>query len=187
MGIFVDKHLYIGRPETNDGLFENEIQTYDLLEKLNISFERAFHESAKTIADCGEIEAVLGGSICKNLFLTNSQKNRFFLLLMPGDKPFKTAVVSQILGTTRLSFGPAELMTEYLGLLPGSVSVMGLQFDTQQKVELLIDQEIADAPVVRCHPCKNTAMLNIKTSDLFEKFLPAVSHEPKIIEIPREI
>ncbi|MDR1630914.1 MAG: prolyl-tRNA synthetase associated domain-containing protein [Oscillospiraceae bacterium] len=186
MGIFVDRQLYIGRPKTNDDLFENEIKTYDLLDRLHIPFERASHESAKTIADCGEIEAVLGGGICKNLFLTDSRKTQFFLLLMPGDKPFKTAVVSKILGTSRLSFGPEEQMTEYLRLLPGSVSVMGLQFDADQKVRLLIDKEVADASVIRCHPCRNTATLNIKTTDLFEKILPAISHDPLILEIPRE-
>lgn len=184
MSIFVEKTLYSGRPESDEGLTVQEIAAYDLLEKLQIDFERAVHEPASSVEECLEVEKVIGVRICKNLFLTNRQQSEFYLLMMPGDKPFKTSVISKIIGSSRLSFGTAELMEEHLGLSPGSVSVLGLMNDRDSKVKLVIDKEVLSSEFIRCHPCKNTATLKIKTRDLLEKILPAISHAPKIIHIP---
>ncbi|MDR3785084.1 MAG: prolyl-tRNA synthetase associated domain-containing protein, partial [Dysosmobacter sp.] len=78
-----------------------ELETFALLDRLHIPYAWVAHETADTIADCDVVSEVLGISICKNLFLCNRQKTAFYLLTMPGGKPFQTKVLSAQLGTTR--------------------------------------------------------------------------------------
>ncbi|MBQ2896742.1 MAG: prolyl-tRNA synthetase associated domain-containing protein [Clostridia bacterium] len=177
--------LQKGRPLDQSGRLEKEIMVYDLLDKLNIEYERIDHKEANTMALCLEIDKALGTQICKNLFLCNRQKTEFYLLMMPGDKPFKTKDLSAQINSSRLSFAGAEDMEEYLGLTPGSVSVTGLMNDTQNKVKLLVDKDLMDSEYIGCHPNINTSSLKIKTKDIFEVFLPAVNHEFKIVELIR--
>ena len=169
--------IYKGRPEDTNGRSETEIRTYDLLDKLKIEYERADHETAETMEACVEIDKALGTEMCKNLFLCNRQKTQFYLLLMPTDKPFRTKELSAQLGCARLSFADAEDMEKYLGITPGSVSVMGLMNDKENNVQLLVDREIAENEYLGCHPCVNTSSLKIKTKDVFEKFLKNVRHD----------
>lgn len=169
---------FSGRPDDLTGRTEVEIRTYDFLDQLHISYDRVDHPAAYTMEDCLAIEKVLGAPICKNLFLCNRQKTRFYLLMMPGGKPFKTKELSGQLGIARLSFAPEECMLQYLGIHPGSVSVMGLMNDTENHVQLLVDEDLLDDEVIGCHPCVNTSSLGIRTKDLRELFLPAVHHEP---------
>lgn len=168
--------LFQGRPASSEGRLEKELLTYDLLEELNIPFQRTDHAPADTMEVCSGIDQVLGVHICKNLFLTNRQKTKFYLLLMPGDKPFKTKDLSKQLGVARLSFGSGEDMERLLGVTPGSVSVLGLRCDTQGEVQLVIDEDVLKEPFFGCHPCINTSSLKMQTADIVERFLPAVKH-----------
>ena len=137
---------------------------------------------------CEEIDRTLGDgtAICKNLFLCNRQETDFYLLLMPGDKPFKTKNLSAQIGSARLSFAKPEYMEKYLDITPGSVSVMGLMNDTEGKVQLLIDEDVMKDPYFGCHPCINTSTLLMKTSDVKEKILPTLNHEYQVVELPTE-
>ncbi len=178
--------LTFGRPDASDCAcrLEKEIRTYDLLDYLGISYQRVDHPAAKTIHDCTDVDALLGISICKNLFLTNSQKNRFYLLLIPGEKKFRTAVLSKQIGSSRLSFGGPEDMERLLDITPGSVSVLGLMNDTEHQVQLLIDRDaVENQEFFACHPCINTSSLKFPTADLMEKFLPFVNHEPIFVDL----
>ena len=175
--------LYRGRPEDAAQRLEKERRTYDLLDSLGIAYWRTDHEPAQTIAQCNDIDAVLGVVICKNLFLCNRQETQFYLLMMPGDKPFKTKQLSAQLGVARLSFGKAEAMERLLDLTPGSVSVMGLMNDPDCHVQLLIDEDVLRDPFIGCHPCINTSSLKLATRDLLEIYLPAVHHEPIIVHL----
>lgn len=168
--------LFKGRPTNCIGRLEKEIKVYDLLDSLNIEYFRTDHEPADTMEACNKIDAVLGVTICKNLFLCNRQKTAFYLLLMPGDKPFKTKELSSQINSARLSFASAEDMLEKLGITPGSVSIMGLMNNVGGDIKLLIDSDILNDEYIGCHPCINTSSLKIKTKDIFEKFLPAVKH-----------
>lgn len=179
----VDSVLYKGRPKDAANRLEKEIRVYDLLDSLGIEYERADHDAADTIEDCEEVEKIIGVDICKNLFLCNRQMTKFYMLMMPGKKPFKTKDLSQQIGSARLSFAPAEKMLEYLDITPGSVSIMGLANDKNLEVQLLLDREIYESEYVRCHPCINTSTLKIKTSDILELFLPAVKHEPVVVDL----
>lgn len=167
-----------GRPEDMTGRTAAEIRTYDLLDRLSIPYERVDHAPAMTMEDCDAVDAVLGVSMCKNLFLCNRQQTKFYLLMMPGEKPFKTKELSHQLGIARLSFAPEDFLLEYLDIHPGSVSVMGLLNDGENHVQLLIDSDLLSMEYTGCHPCVNTSSLRIRTKDLLEVFLPAVHHTP---------
>lgn len=122
-------------------------------------------------------------AICKNLFLCNRQETQFYLLKMPGDKKFLTKELSAQIGSARLSFAKAEAMEKYLDITPGSVSVLGLMNDKENHVQLLMDEDILPGEYIGCHPCINTSSLKLKTSDLLEKVIPAMKHEPIIVRL----
>lgn len=178
--------LYEGRPADCTGRLAKEIRTYDLLDALGIRYARTDHGAADTMEHCREIDACLGVTICKNLFLCNRQKTAFYLLVMPGDKPFKTRELSGQLGIARLSFASPEDMEKYLDITPGSVSVMGLANDTGRAVQLLVDEDLKNAEWFGCHPCINTSSLKLRTRDLLERFLPAVGHAPVYVRLMGE-
>lgn len=175
--------LYQGRPESPIGREEKEIRVYDMLEELGIEYRRVDHEPANTMEACYEIDKVLDILICKNLFLCNRQQTSFYLLMLPGDKTFKTKELSAQIDSSRLSFATAEYMEQYLDILPGSVSVFGLMNDKDCHVQLLIDEDILKGEYVGCHPCVNTSSLKVKVSDIMNVFLPAVSHSPIIVKL----
>lgn len=175
-----------GRPLNTEGRLEKEMRVYGLLDQLGISYLRTDHEAAGTMEDCNEIDRILDVLICKNLFLCNRQKTKFYLLMMPGDKPFKTKELSAQIHSARLSFAPEEYMEEYLDITPGSVSIMGLMNDTDNQVQLLVDEEVLQGEFLGCHPCVNTSSLKLGTKDVFEKFLPAVHHEYVVVHLGQE-
>ena len=178
--------LVKGRPETNEGRLEKEIRCYDLLDRLGVEYQRIDHEAAMTMEACVEIDKVLDATICKNLLLCNRQNTAFYLLMIPGDKVFKTSVLSKEIGSSRLSFAKPEYMEEYLDITPGSVSVLGLMNDHDHHVELLMDEDVLKGEYFGCHPCINTSSLRIKTSDLMEKIIPAMDHPARIVTLPSE-
>ena len=178
--------LQNGRPENVNDRLDKEIRVYDFLDKLSVTYQRVDHEAAMTMEACEEIDRTLGDdtAICKNLFLCNRQETNFYLLLMPGDKPFKTKDLSAQIGSARLSFAKPEYMEKYLDITPGSVSVLGLMNDHEKKVQLLIDEDVLKDPYFGCHPCINTSSLKFTTKDYIEKIIPALEHEPVIVNLP---
>ena len=178
--------LVKGRPVTNEGRLEKEIRCYDLLDKLGVEYQRIDHEAAMTMEACVEIDKVLDATICKNLLLCNRQATAFYLLMIPGDKQFKTSVLSKEIGSSRLSFAKPEYMLEYLDITPGSVSVLGLMNDHDHHVELLMDEDVLKGEYFGCHPCINTSSLRIRTADLMEKIIPAMDHPARIVTLPQE-
>ena len=177
--------LQKGRPENTDNRLDKEIRVYDFLDKLGVQYQRIDHEAAMTMEACEEIDRALGDNttICKNLFLCNRQETDFYLLLMPGDKPFKTKDLSAQIHSARLSFAKPEYMEKYLDITPGSVSVLGLMNDSEKKVQLLIDEDVMKEPYFGCHPCINTSSLKFTTEDLMQKIIPALEHEPVTVTL----
>ena len=172
-----------GRPASNAGRLDKEIRCYDLLDKLDIAYWRIDHEPANTMEACAAIDETLQATICKNLLLCNRQETVFYLLMIPGNKVFKTSELSKKIGSSRLSFAAPEYMLEFLDITPGSVSVLGLMNDKENRVQLLIDEDVLKGEYFGCHPCINTSSLRLKTADLMEKILPAMHHEPRIVDL----
>ncbi len=178
--------LYNGRPENEEGRLEKELRLYDFLDSLDIKYCRIDHTPAGKMEACREIDEKLGVVICKNLFLCNRQMTRFYLVMMPADKPYRTRIFSKLAGSSRLSFGPEDKMLEFLNVTPGSVSILGLMNDTENNVKLYIDKDVLEGEFIGCHPLINTSSLRMKTLDITEKFLPAVHHEFTVVEMPYE-
>ena len=178
--------LIKGRPADETGRLEKEIRVYDLLDKLGMEYYRTDHEPATTMEVCNDIDKILDTLICKNLFLCNRQKTNFYMLMMPGDKPFKTKELSSQINSARLSFADPEYMQEYLDIKPGAVSVMGLLNDKENHVRLLVDEDVLKGENVGCHPCVNTSSLKIKTKDVFDTFLKSVGHDMTVVHLTGE-
>jgi len=179
----MDIELYKGRPQDETGRLLRETRTYDFLDKLGIEYYRTDHEAANTMEACNRIDAVLGVVICKNLFLCNRQKTQFYLLMMPGDKKFKTKELSSQIGSSRLSFAEPADMLKYLDIEPGAVSIMGLMNDMGHAVKLLIDEDVLKCDDIGCHPCVCTSSLKMKREDVIKKFLPATGHEYSTVHL----
>ena len=162
---------------------EQKQRVYDALNKLGIKYEVVEHEPVHTMEDMDRLGLPEKGTLCKNLFLRNSKGDHYYLLMLPGEKKFKAKDVAHQIGSTRLSFADEEKLKEYLDILPGSVSVMGLMNDHDNQVELLMDEDILKLPYVGCHPCMSTTSLKLSTKDLLEKFLPAVRHTLRMVKL----
>lgn len=175
--------IYEGKPVDVLNRVEKEIKVYDYLDLLGVSYCTVDHEPLTTMEACQEVDRILGVRMCKNLFLCNTQKTNFYLLMMPGEKKFVTKDLSKQLGTARLSFASADSMEEFLNISPGAVSVMGLMNDMNHRVQLVIDQEIIDCEYVACHPCVNTSSIKLATKDILQEFLPSVAHDPIIVRL----
>ena len=175
--------LVNGRQTDIQGRLDKEIRVYDFLDSLGVSYQRIDHEAAMTMEACEEIDRTLEATICKNLLLCNRQETQFYLLMLPGDKVFKTKNLSAQIGSSRLSFAKAEYMEQYLDITPGSLSVLGLMNDKDRMVRLLIDEDVLTGEYIGCHPCINTSSLRLRTKDLAEKIIPAMGHEPTIVKL----
>lgn len=171
--------LYKGRPENEEHRLDREIRTYDFLDNLGIDYCRLDHEPADSAHPevCRAVEEALGAKICKNLFLANRQRTKFFLLMIPEEKTFRSSEISKQAGSSRLHFAEAEYMLEMIGTEPGSASVMGLINDHEHRVNLLVDEDLLTQEYIGCHPCINTSSLRIRSEDIFGKFLQATGHD----------
>ena len=172
-----------GRPRNEEGRQKREIRTYDFLDSLGIEYYRIDHEHLDTMEQCEAVDVALETVLCKNLFLCNRQHTAFYLLMMPGAKHFKTKELSSQINTSRLSFAEPEYLLEYLDIIPGSVSIMGLINDKENKVQLLIDKDVIVPDHIGCHPCANTSSLKIRTDDILNVYLPATNHTPILVDL----
>ena len=177
--------LFHGSPADMTGRSSREIRSYQFLDRLGIEFDRTDHpdQPATSMEVCEKVDAVLGVRICKNLFLCNRQRTNFYLLIMPGDKIFKTKELSKQMGISRLSFAEPEYMEQFLDLHPGSVSVLGLINDRDRQVKLVIDEDVLREEFFGCHPCENTSSIRFATKDLMEKILPELQIEPVMVRL----
>ena len=175
--------LLQGRPLDCTGRLDKEIRVYELLDSLGVSYQRVDHEAAMTMEACAAIDEALEATICKNLLLCNRQCTDFYLLLIPGDKAFKTSVLSKQIGTSRLSFASGEYMEQFLDITPGSLSILGLMNDKEHRVQLLIDEDVLKGAYIGCHPCINTSSLRLRTEDLMETIIPAMGHPPRMVNL----
>lgn len=177
-----------GSPENYSERLDKEKRCYALLDHLEIEYWRCDHPDANadTMEACQEIDRILEAAVCKNLFLCNRQHTDFYLLMMPGDKVFKTKELTSQLGCSRLSFASGEEMEEYLDIIPGSLSVLGLMNDKENRVRLIVDGDLLKSEFIGCHPCINTSSLKVYTKDLFGKILEAMHHDMTIVTLVGE-
>ncbi len=149
------------------------------LREWNIPFHLHTHQAAHTIDDCLLMDFITPDVvICKNIFLCNRQLTQFYLMLLHPDKQFRTAEVSKALGVSRLSFAPDSYLPGMLGLMPGSVSPLGLLFDKEHRITLVCDERIREYPRIAFHPCINTETVIFDSIDFYEKVLRHIGTAP---------
>ena len=153
------------------------------LEALGIPYAAAEHEPVHTIEDCAVAERLLGARMPKNLFLTPRNQSAFYLLIVRGEAEFRTTDISKQIGSSRLSFAPADKLMELMRTLPGAISPMGLLFDAEHRIRLLMDRALRDEPALVFHPCVNTASLRLTNAAFFERFLPTLGYRPEWVDI----
>ena len=151
--MYIDPNRYTTRP--TDGRIPQELAIYGRLEELSIPYVRVDHDHADTIEICHEVERVLGSKICKNLFLCNRQQTDFYLLMM----------------------------RDCLQTVPGSVSALELLFDTDRRVQLVIDRDLMADELISGHPGISTSTLQLKREDIL-KFVESTGHSPIYIDLP---
>ena len=134
------------------------------LRRLNIPYVLYEHEPKETIEAC-------------------QQETAFYLVLLRHDRAFRTAVVSKLLGVSRLSFAKSELLPDMLGLEAGAVSPLGLVFDTEHRIQLGIDSALLNFPRLLFHPGVNHRSVELAADDFFHRFLPACGHQPQKLSL----
>lgn len=146
-----------------------------VLHSLGINYESVLHSPIMTVAEGKDIAKSLGVTSCKNLFLVNKQKE-YFLYLLPGDKKLCAKSLAEQIGSSHLSFASREEMERLLYTSPGAVSILGLIYDKENRVQLLIDEDIMHMDYISCHPCINTCSLRLRLTDIINLLLPAIGH-----------
>jgi len=156
---------------------------YAHLDGLGIEYRTVEHAPAFTMEDCAEVDRGLNALTVKNIFLTTKNKKNFYLCITHPNARFRTADISKQAGSSRLSFAPEEMLFEILHAHGGSASPLGLVFDSENRVKLLVDSALKGEDTLAFHPCDNTRTIAMSGRDFFEKFLPSVEHEPMMVEI----
>lgn len=147
---------------------------FEILDKLEIKYELLEHEAVYTVDEAKELDNMLDGIGCKNLFLTN-KKGKYFLVMIHEDKRANIKKIESLVDCKHLSFGKEEDLKEVLGLEAGSCTPLGIVNDKENKVVLVFDKDLVDKKVL-CHPNKNTATLSLEFSDLI-KFIEYLEHK----------
>ena len=157
----------------------NKLKVMERLRTLGVPHEYHEHAPAWTMDDCLALPyAEPDVTFCKNILLCNRQQTAFYLYVTPPDKPFRTADTSKALGSSRLSFAPAECLPEMLGLESGSLSPLGLWFDREKRIQLVFDRDIRQDGRIAFHPCDNTATVIFEQRVFFEQVVPTLGHPP---------
>lgn len=161
---------------------ELEAATYGTLEKLKIPFFQVATGEAITMEDCQDIDDRLGIEVVKTIFLCNQKKTKFYLYITPADFKFVTKEFGKKLEIPRVSFASADLLKERLGVIPGAATIFGLLLDTDHEIQLVFDKSVSEREWYGCSSGSVTNYMKLKTTDLFEKFLPYTGHEAIFID-----
>ena len=123
-----------------------------------------------------------GAARTKNLFMRDRRGRRHLLLVTLCSKSVSIADFTETSDADRLSFGSPERLMKYLGVEPGSVTLLGLVNDPDHAVEVFIDTDVWAAPSVHAHPLRNDATLVLSHDDVV-RFLDATGHRPRIVTV----
>ena len=154
----------------------------ELLSKHGIAFERVDHPPVFTCEEAGRLVPKLPGAKTKNLFLRDGKGKRHILLSVPSEKTVNLKALGALLEVSGLGFASPERLKKYLGVEPGSVTILALVNDSSHAVEVVLDEELWGAAALLCHPLINTATLSIGAEGI-RKFLSVTGHTPRVLQI----
>ena len=166
----------------NDTTFPMDI--FDFLQQHNIGYERVDHPPVYTVAEAQEKVPPIAGAETKNLFVRTKKADRHFLVVVGYDKSVHLKALAKALGVKRLGFASPDRLMRYLGIKPGSVSLLAILNDTDAAVEVIVDQVVWNAERLKCHPLVNTSTLSITKSDI-ERIFKITNHAVTVIDVPQ--
>lgn len=155
---------------------------YNFLEDNKISYQRFDHPAVYTCEEAEKLCPPMPGVSLKNLFLRDNKGERHFLVVVGYEKSVDLKTLKDVLGVSKLGFASPERLQKYLGVEPGSVTILGLVNDLEHNVEVFIDASLW-AKDFQAHPLVNTATLVINNEGI-RKFFEATGHSYKIIDVP---
>lgn len=162
-------------PRTADDLFA-------FLDELEIAHETVWHRPVFTVAEGGDLRAEIPGGHTKNLFVKD-KKSRYFMLTVEEYATVDLKKVHTLIGASgRVSFGSAEKMMDYLGVVPGSVTAFGALNDTHKQVTFVLDEDLMKHDIINAHPLQNDATTSIAAADLLH-FMRATGHDPVVLKV----
>jgi Ala-tRNA(Pro) deacylase len=156
---------------------------YQFLADHDIEYERHDHPPVFTCEEAERLVPDMPAAKTKNLFLRDRKGRRHFLVVVGYEKAVDLRALTSLLGVRKLGFASPERLKRYLGVDPGSVSILGLMNDVNQAVEVIMDEGLWGAEAFRCHPLVNTSTLAISRDDV-QRFLEITGHQVRILDVP---
>jgi Ala-tRNA(Pro) deacylase len=156
---------------------------YQFLADHDIEYERRDHPPVFTCEEAERLVPDMSAAKTKNLFLRDRKGRRHFLVVVGYEKAVDLKALTSFLGVSKLGFASPERLKRYLGVDPGSVSILGLMNDVDQAVEVIVDEGLWGAEAFRCHPLVNTSTLAISRDDI-QRFLEITGHQVHILDVP---
>lgn len=155
---------------------EREVQLYDFLNELGITYARCEHPPVYTVEEAKNYWKDMEGTQCKNLFLRNNKGNEHYLVVLEQSKKVDLKQLAEKTGAGKLSFASADRLNKYLGLETGAVSPFGLINDRDKAVRVVLDKSLKHGELINFHPNVNTATITLSYQD-FELFLARRGNE----------
>ncbi len=157
-------------------------QLLDYMAGLGIACRTVEHPPLFTVEDSKALRGDLPGLHIKNLFVRD-RRETMFLVVAQEDRRVDLKALAERLGAGKLSFGSADRLMTYLGVLPGAVTPLAAINDPGGAVKVCLDRTLLQDEPVNCHPLVNTMTTALSADDLL-RFLRATGHEPLLIDIP---
>ncbi|WP_312950125.1 prolyl-tRNA synthetase associated domain-containing protein [Agrobacterium sp.] len=162
-------------PKTPEALFE-------FFDNLGISHKTTSHEPVFTVAESQSLRDLIPGGHTKNLFVKD-KKDQYFVLTVEENAVVDLKTVHKVIGAaSKVSFGKPEKMLEYLGVVPGSVTVFGAINDTGNAVTFVLDEALMENELINGHPLSNDATTTLTSKDVL-RFLEATGHTPLVLKV----
>lgn len=179
--MFFVSDIYTTAPET----FKTPLheKTYEVLEQLQIPFERVLTDEAITMDDCESTNKRLNMKMVKTLFLCNRQKNKFYVFITTGEKSFNSKNFSNALQISRVSFAPVNLMQKLLGTKIGAATIFSAIIAQNNIIEFVFDKDVTFEEWYGCSDGTTTGYMKIRTTDIINKFMPFTHHTIKVIKV----
>ena len=164
----------------------NTSHVHQFLDKHGIAYEHHDHPPVFTCEEAQElVPDDIGGADTKNLFLRDKKGNNHILVTVGYDKNVDLKALSELVELKKLGFGSPERLEKYLGIKPGSVSLLALVNDSEHEVTCYVDSALWESESFRVHPLRNDASL-VVTKAAVEQFLVATGHELHLIDVPEQ-
>ena len=169
-------------PVLADGTAPAIAQTLlDRLLDLGIEATTADHPPVFTVEEAKALRGELVGAHTKNLFVRD-KKGVMWLIVALEDRRIDLKELAGKIGLKRLSFGSADRLMKYLGVIPGAVTPFGVINDHGGVVSVALDRRLQDHRIWNFHPVDNAKTTTLRGEDMV-RFLAAVDHEPTWVDL----